>query len=134
MEASTSELTVRPAPKRRRPDLGGRSEEKVGRFLIAPGQLLLLFIVLFPAAIAIYIGFTAWSPTTGQDFWHAYEFWHWFDGYWEALTSTEFWSDPIVTWTVPAEEPHVSFVATLVDPRGGVGWGTLTFDVEDATP
>ncbi len=84
MEASTSELTIGPAPRRRRPDLGGRSEEKVGRFLVAPGQLLLLFIVLFPAVIAIYIGFTAWSPTTGVDFWHAYEFWHWFDGYWEA--------------------------------------------------
>ena len=92
MEASTSELTVRPAPRRRRPDLGGRSEEKVGRFLIGPGQLLMMFIVLFPAAIAIYIGFTSWSPTTGVDFWHAYEYWHWFDGYWEALTSTEFWS------------------------------------------
>ena len=23
--------------------------------------------------------------------WHAYEFWHWFDGYWEALTSEVFW-------------------------------------------
>ena len=92
MEAGTSELKVRPAPQRRRPDFGGRSEEKVGRFLILPGQLLMLFIVLFPAAIAIYIGFTAWSPTTGEDFWHAYEFWHWFDGYWEALTSTGFWN------------------------------------------
>jgi multiple sugar transport system permease protein len=50
------------------------------------------FIVLFPAAIAIYIGFTSWSPTTGVDFWHAYEYWDWFDGYWEALTSQNFWS------------------------------------------
>ena len=40
--------------------------------LIAPGQLLMAFIVLFPAAIAIYIGFTSWAPTTGDDFWHAY--------------------------------------------------------------
>ncbi len=49
-------------------------------------------------------------------------------------TSTEYWSDPTISWTVPADEPEVSFLATLVDPRGGVGWGTITFDVEDATP
>jgi multiple sugar transport system permease protein len=92
VDAQASEVTVRPAPARRRPDFGGRSEDKVGRTLIAPGQLLLAFIVLFPAAIAIYIGFTSWSPTSGVDFWHAYEYWYWFDGYWEALTSTAFWN------------------------------------------
>jgi multiple sugar transport system permease protein len=77
---------------RRRPDFGGRSEKSVGRVFVAPGQLLMLFIVLFPAAIAIYIGFTSWAPTTGEDFWHAYQFWHWFDGYWEALTTEAFWT------------------------------------------
>jgi multiple sugar transport system permease protein len=92
LEAGTSDLTVRQAPPRRLPDLGGRDEKSVSRALIAPGQLLLLFIVVFPAAIAIYIGFTSWSPTTGVDFWHAYQYWHWFDGYWEALTSIDFWS------------------------------------------
>jgi multiple sugar transport system permease protein len=92
MEAGTSELEVRQAPTGRLPGFGGRSEKSVSRVLVAPGQLLMAFIVLFPAAIAIYIGFTSWGPTTGVDFWHAYEYWHWFDGYWEALTSTEFWS------------------------------------------
>jgi multiple sugar transport system permease protein len=76
---------------RRLPDLGGRNEKTVARTLVAPGQLLMAFIILFPASIAIYIGFTSWSPTTGQDFWHAYNFWHWFDGYWEALTTQGFW-------------------------------------------
>ena len=47
--------------------------------------------MLFPAALAIYIGFTNWSPTTGDDVWHAYRYWHWFDGYWEALTTENFW-------------------------------------------
>ena len=91
MEAHTTQLEVRQAPQRRLPDLGGRNEKSVARSLIAPGQLLMAFIVIFPAAIAIYIGFTSWSPTTGVDFWHAYEYWHWFDGYWEALTSVGFW-------------------------------------------
>jgi multiple sugar transport system permease protein len=91
MEAHTEELKVRQAPARRLPDFGGRQEKSVARTLVAPGQLLMAFIVLFPAAIAIYIGFTSWGPTTGVDFWHAYEFWHWFDGYWEALTTVAFW-------------------------------------------
>ena len=92
MEAPASELKVRPASTSRRPDFGGRSEGKVGRTLIAPGQLLMAFIVIFPLGIAVYIGFTSWSPTTGEDFWHAYKYWHWFEGYWEALTSNAFWS------------------------------------------
>ena len=51
----------------------------------------MVFIVAFPAALAVYIGFTEWNPTSGVNVWHAYEFWHWFDGYWEALTSEVFW-------------------------------------------
>jgi multiple sugar transport system permease protein len=92
MEAHTTEMPVRQAPKRRLPDLGGRSDKKVGGIFIAPGRLLLLFIVAFPAAVAIYIGFTEWTPTSGENVWGAYKFWHWFDGYWEALTSEAFWS------------------------------------------
>ncbi len=60
--------------------------------MVLPGQLLMVFIVLFPAAVAIYIGFTEWSPLEGSTFWRAYNDWHWFSGYWEALQSTEFWT------------------------------------------
>jgi multiple sugar transport system permease protein len=91
MEAHTHELEVRQAPRRRLPDLSGRKDGPVAQALIAPGQLLLTFIVLFPAALAIYIGFTEWNPTSGANVWHAYQYWHWFDGYWEALTSQAFW-------------------------------------------
>ncbi len=91
MDATPTGIEVRQAPKRRLPDLSGRSDGPVAAALVTPGQLLLAFIVLFPAAVAIYIGFTEWNPTSGQDVWHAYKFWHWFDGYWEALTSGVFW-------------------------------------------
>ena len=91
MEAHAAPIEPGQAPNRRLPGFGGRSEKSVARTLIAPGQLLMAFIVLFPAAIAIYIGFTSWGPTSGEDFWHAYRFWHWFDGYWEALTTQGFW-------------------------------------------
>jgi multiple sugar transport system permease protein len=91
MTAVTAEEENRQAPKRRLPDVGGRSERTVARALIAPGQLLMLFIVAFPAAVAIYIGFTEWTPTSGDNVWGAYHYWHWFDGYWETLKSASFW-------------------------------------------
>jgi multiple sugar transport system permease protein len=81
----------RQAPKRRLPVLGGRSEKSVSNLLVLPGRLTLLFIVAFPAAVAIYLSFTEWTPTSGDDVWGAYHYWHWFAGYWEALTSPGFW-------------------------------------------
>jgi len=117
MEAHTDKLTVRPVP-RRRPDLGGRSEKKVAQTLITPGQILMAFIVLFPAAIAIYIGFTSWGPTTGVDFWHAYEYWYWFDGYWEALTSVDFWQ---AMWRTVL----ITFVCVAVEFALGFGLALL---------
>jgi multiple sugar transport system permease protein len=92
MAEVTREDQARQAPKRRLPGFGGRSDGAVSRTLIAPGQLLMLFIVAFPAAVAIYIGFTEWTPTSGDNVWGAHKYWHWFDGYWEALTSNTFWA------------------------------------------
>ncbi len=92
MAETVDEQGVRQAPKGRLPDVGGRSEKSVAALLTAPGQLVMLFIVLFPAVLAIYLGFTAWTPTSGDDVWHAYRYWHWFDGYWEVLRDGTFWS------------------------------------------
>src|SRR5262245_44321242 len=86
-----TERPVRQAPKRRLPDFGGRSEKVVSSLTTAPGQLLMVFIVAFPALVAIYIAFTEWTPTSGDNVWGAYHYWHWFDGYWEALSSAGFW-------------------------------------------
>lgn len=129
MEASSSHLEVRQAPPRL-PDLGGRNDKRVASTLIAPGQLLMLFIILFPAAIAIYIGFTDWGPTTGADFWHAYEFWHWFDGYWEALTTQGFWAAMwrtiLITVVVVAVEALLGFGLALLLLKNFRGRGLVT--------
>jgi multiple sugar transport system permease protein len=123
-------VQVRPAPARRRPDFGGRNEKRVSGLFVAPGQLLMLFIVLFPAAIAIYIGFTSWSPTSGADFWHAYEFWHWFDGYWEALTSGPFWNamwrTVLITVVCVAVEFLLGFGLALLLLKNFRGRGLVT--------
>ena len=92
MTETVDDQNDRQAPKGRLPDVGGRSEKSVAALLTAPGQLVMLFIVLFPAALAIYLGFTAWTPTSGDDVWHAYRYWYWFDGYWEALNDGTFWA------------------------------------------
>lgn len=49
-------------------------------------------------------------------------------------TVTESWREPAVTWTVPDDVPAVSFVATMEDGIGGVGWGTIAFDVAGVRP
>ncbi len=70
----------------------GRSEGAVAQTLITPGQLLLLFVILFPAIVAIYISFTGWTPQSGTPWYEAYKDWLWFDNYWEALSGSAFWS------------------------------------------
>jgi hypothetical protein len=49
-------------------------------------------------------------------------------------TSTEDWFEPEISWTVPDDVDSVSFVATLDDMRGGIGWGTISFDVAGVAP
>ncbi len=117
-------------PERRRPGFGGRNPKNVSALLVAPGQLLMAFIVIFPALIAIYIGFTSWSPTRGVDFWHAYEYWHWFDGYWEALTSRPFWEamwrTVLITVVCVAVEFVLGFALALLLVRTFRGRGLVT--------
>src|SRR5262245_18933944 len=125
-----TERPVRQAPKRRLPDFGGRSEKVVSSLTTAPGQLLMLFIVAFPAAVAIYIGFTEWTPTSGDNVWGAYHYWHWFDGYWEALTSAGFWHAMWLTfWFMSVGvtvESLLGFALALLFLREFRGRGFLT--------
>jgi multiple sugar transport system permease protein len=114
MTETVDDQNDRQAPKGRLPDVGGRSEKSVAALLTAPGQLVMLFIVLFPAALAIYLGFTAWTPTSGDDVWHAYRYWYWFDGYWEALNDGTFWA---AMWRT------VLFMVVSVTAEFAIGFG-----------
>ena len=130
MTGLEAEHPVRQAPRRRLPDFGGRSEKVVSQLAITPGQLLMLFIVAFPAAVAIYIGFTEWTPTSSDNVWGAYHYWHWFDGYWEALTSSSFWHAMLLTvWFVAVAvsvEFVLGFALALLFLREFRGRGILT--------
>jgi hypothetical protein len=49
-------------------------------------------------------------------------------------TATESWTEPAIVWTVPDDVDQVSFVTTVTDLRGGVGWGNVAFDVGGVAP
>jgi multiple sugar transport system permease protein len=119
--------------------LGGRSEKTVAQLLVTPGQLLLGFIVLFPAVAAIYLGFTDFDPTSGYLWFDAYRGWHWFSNYWEALTSFDssnlwigggFWNSifrtAAVTVIATGVELALGFALALLLLKPFRGRGVLT--------
>ena len=97
--------------------LGGRSEKTLAQLLITPGQLLMGFIVLFPAGVAIYLGFTGFDPTSGYLWFDAYKGWAWFDNYWEALRSGDFanWWIGSGFWNAIIRTAVVTVIATSVE-------------------
>lgn len=113
-----SEAPGRQAPRRSLLARWGRSEGAIAQTLITPGQLLLLFVILFPAVVAIYISFTGWTPQSGDAWYEAYKSWLWFDNYWEALSGNAFWSavwrTVIVTVVAVAAEFLIGFGLALL--------------------
>ena len=63
---------------------------RLGKMMVAPGQLLLLLLVLFPVIMEVYLSLTTWSPSGGTDWYMAYQDWTWFSNYWEGITSRKF--------------------------------------------
>ncbi len=72
------------------PPVAGHHHHRIGRYLILPGVVLLLLLVLFPIVMEIYISFTTWTPTSGSQWYMAYRDWTWFSNYWDGLTSASF--------------------------------------------
>jgi multiple sugar transport system permease protein len=66
-------------------------ERRLGFWMTLPAQLLLMFIVLFPMAMQIYLSMSYWGPTEGGDWTHAYASFNWFDNYTRLLADDEFW-------------------------------------------
>src|SRR3984957_7336422 len=54
---------------------------RLGTLMIFPAQLLLLFIVVFPLLMQIYISLTYWGPTDGVSWIYAYQSLNLFDNY-----------------------------------------------------
>jgi multiple sugar transport system permease protein len=59
--------------------------------LILPTYLLLIFIVVFPLVMQIYISLTWWTPLDGTPWYMAFRSWNWFANYLELLSDKALW-------------------------------------------
>jgi multiple sugar transport system permease protein len=74
-------------------DLMGKDE--VRRFavaLLSPAQLLLYFILVFPATVVFYLSFTDYSPISagGKNWWYASDWWVWLANYFTIVVDPQF--------------------------------------------
>jgi multiple sugar transport system permease protein len=68
------------------------SRVKLANRLLLPTQLLLLFIVVFPLLMQIYISLTWWTPLDGDPWYLAYQSWNWFDNFTTLFTDPALWA------------------------------------------
>jgi multiple sugar transport system permease protein len=61
--------------------MGDKKSAQIGLFTTLPAQLLLLFIVVFPTIVTVYISLTWWTPLDGIPWTEAYTSFAWFDNY-----------------------------------------------------
>lgn len=65
--------------------------KRLGLYMSLPAQLLLLFIVLFPLLMQVYVSMSWWAPTDGTKWWYAYQTLNWFDNYGEVFGDSRLW-------------------------------------------
>ncbi|MDI3338619.1 sugar ABC transporter permease [Defluviimonas aestuarii] len=68
-----------------------RDGQKMGFWFILPTFLLLLFIVIFPFFMQLYLSVTWWTPLEGIPWYSAWEVFSWFDNYLTLATDPRLW-------------------------------------------
>jgi multiple sugar transport system permease protein len=68
-----------------------RDGNKLGFWFILPTMLLLLFIVVFPLLMQVYLSVTWWTPLEGIPWYRAWEVFNWGEYYWIMATDPRFW-------------------------------------------
>ena len=94
---------------------------RLGTLMILPAQLLLLFIVVFPLLMQIYISLTYWGPTDGVSWIYAYQSLNLFDNYVTFFTDGDLWA-------AIARTLFIMFVAVPLEFLLGLGLATLFVD------
>lgn len=61
--------------------MGAGASARIGFLTTLPAQLLLLFIIVFPTIVTVYISLTWWTPLDGVPWTEAYTSFAWFDNY-----------------------------------------------------
>lgn len=85
-----------------------REGRRLGLLMALPAQLLLVFIVVFPLLMQVYVSLTWWSPLDGEPWYLAYDSWNWFDNYVYLFEDPRLWGSVwrtllIVVVCVPAQ-------------------------------
>lgn len=85
-----------------------RDQNRLGFWFILPTFLLLLFIVIFPLLMQIYLSVTWWTPLDGTPWYKAYEGFVWLEQYGTLLADGRLWGAIlrtlfIIAVVVPAE-------------------------------
>jgi multiple sugar transport system permease protein len=94
---------------------------RLGTLMILPAQLLLLFIVVFPLLMQIYISLTYWGPTDGVSWIFAYQSLNLFANY------VTFFTDASL-WAAIARTLFIIVVAVPLEFFLGLGLATLFVD------
>jgi multiple sugar transport system permease protein len=61
--------------------MGAKKSAQIGLLTTLPAQLLLVFIIVFPTIVTVYISLTWWTPLDGIPWTEAYQSFAWFDNY-----------------------------------------------------
>lgn len=99
----------------------GFSPEKLGYWMTLPTVLLLVFIVVFPLAMQLYLSVTMWSPLDGTPWYFAYESFDFLGQFWRLLQDGDLWGAVGRTLFIMAVTIPVQFVL-------GLGLATLFVD------
>lgn len=65
--------------------------KKLGFWFILPTFLLLLFIVVFPLLMQVYLSLTWWTPLEGIPWFSAWELFNWGENYLLMIMDSQFW-------------------------------------------
>lgn len=85
-------------------------QRRLGARMVLPAQLLLLFIVVFPLLMQLYISVTHWGPTDGVSWPHAYESFNWVANFIRFFTDAEAWASILRTLAIMAIAVPIEFV------------------------
>ena len=80
------------APRTVAVDESSPKATRIGLWLTLPTQTLLLFIVVFPLLMVLYISLTDWTPLVGKPWYSAWRYWNNFGNYTDVVTNGRLWS------------------------------------------
>ena len=95
--------------------------KRLGFLMSLPAQLLLLFIVVFPLLMQVYVSLTYWGPLDGENWIYAYKSLNPFDNYGELFVDGRFWGSIARTMLIVVVSVPIEFLL-------GLGLATLFVD------